>query len=263
MPRIAANVTMLFTELAEEARYAAAAAAGFRGVEMLFPYAHPKETVRGWLDASAMEQVLINMPSGDWQGGERGLACLPDRRGEFQDAIGQAIDYARHLDCPRVHVVAGLVPDEATSRRPYGEAYRENVAYAADALAEAGLEATIEPINGKRDAPGFFLQTTIEGREIIAELDRPNLKLQFDAYHVQIMEGDLVETFRACLPVIGHIQIGNPPGRHEPDCGETNYPYFFEAVDASGYDGWVACEYVPRAGTLEGLGWARPYGIGG
>ncbi len=263
MPKIAANVTMLYTELAEERRYGAAAADGFTGVEILFPYVHAKETIRGWLDETGMAQVLINMPAGDWANGERGLACLPDRKGEFQDAIGQAIDYARHLGCPRVHVVAGRVPDDISSRAPYEDAYRENVAFAADALAEAGLDAMLEPINGKRDAPGFFLQTTVAGRAIIAELGRPNVKLQFDAYHVQIMEGDLVTTFRDCLAVIGHVQIGNPPGRHEPDVGETNYQYFFDAVDESGYDGWVACEYVPRAGTSEGLGWGKPYGIGG
>ena len=263
MPKIAANVTMLYTELPEEERYAAAAADGFKGVEILFPYGHAKETVRAWLDETGMEQVLINMPSGDWAKGERGLTCLPDRKGEFQDGVGEGIEYARHLGCPRVHVVAGTVPDGISSRTPYEDAYRENVAWAADRMADVGLEVMLEPINGKRDAPGFFLQTTVAGQAIIAELDRPNVKLQFDAYHVQIMEGDLVTTFRDCLPVVGHIQIGNPPDRHEPDVGEINYPYFFEAVDASGYAGWVACEYVPRGETSIGLGWARPYGIGG
>jgi hydroxypyruvate isomerase len=263
MPKIAANLTMLFTELPFPERFRAAARCGFTAVEHLFPYQHDMADLKAWLDENGLEQVLINMPAGDWQNGERGLCCLPGREAEFEAGIGQAIEYAKHLDCPRVHVVAGRVPADAKSRAPYEDTYRRNLAWAADRLAEHGLMALVESINGKYDVPGFFVQTTSAVRAILAELGRPNLKLQFDAYHVQIMQGDLVHNFRADLRDIGHIQIGNPPDRHEPDVGEINYPYFFQAIDDSGYDGWVACEYKPKGDTAAGLGWARPYGVGG
>ena len=261
MPKFAANLTMLFNEVPFPERFRAAAEAGFKAVECLFPYVRAKQDLKAWLDAAGLQQVLINMPAGDWRNGERGTCCLPDRRHEFRDGIEQAIDYARFLDCQNVHVVAGVVPDGG-NRRDYEETYARNLRHACDRLAEHGLTALIEPINGKRDAPGFFLQTTVEARQVIQELNRPNLKLQFDAYHVQIMEGDLVATFRDCLAHIGHVQIGNPPDRHEPDDGEINYPYFFAAMDECGYDGWVACEYIPRRETRQGLGWAAAYGIG-
>lgn len=262
MPKIAANLTFLFTELPFPERFQAAAAAGFKGVEYLFPYVYRKEELKDWLAEARLKQVLLNMPAGDWENGERGLCCLPDRKGEFREGVDRAIEYARLLDCSNVHIVAGLAPAEGPERAPYEDAYRENLAHAADRLAAHGLAGLIEPINGKRDVPGFFLQTTRQARAILDELARPNLRLQFDAYHVQIMEGDLVHTFRACLPYVGHIQIANPPDRHEPDTGEIDYRYFLAAVDAAGYDGWVGCEYKPRAGTREGLGWGRPYGIG-
>lgn len=260
MLRIAANLTFLFTEVPFPERFRAAADAGFRGVEYLFPYEYPAADLAEWRRAADVEQVLINMPAGDWANGERGLCCLPDRKGEFRDSIGRAAEYAQALGCSRVHVVAGLAP-AAEGRGPFEDAYRENLAYAADALAGNGITTLIEPINGRYDVPGFFLQTTSQARAIIAELGRPNLKLQFDAYHAQIMEGDLVRQFRTCLPVTGHIQIANPPDRHEPDTGEINYPYFFAAVEAAGYDGWIACEYKPKAGTRAGLGWGRAFGL--
>ncbi len=262
MPRIAANLTMLFTEVPFAERFRQAAAVGFKGVECLFPYEHAKEEIRAWLDAAGLEQVLFNAPSGDWQNGERGLCCLPDRKAEFREAIGRAIEYAGVLGCPRVHVPAGLAPEAGPERAPFEETYRQNLAYAADQFAAHGITTLMEPINGKRDAPGFFLQTTTQARAIIAELGRDNLKLQFDVYHVQIMQGDLVQNFRDSLPDIGHVQIANPPARHEPDDGEINYPYLFQVMDEAGYDGWVSCEYIPRAGTVAGLGWAAAYGIG-
>lgn len=263
MLKIAANLTMLFAERPFPERFRAAAEAGFKGVEFQFPYDHDKADLRRWLDDAGLEQVLINMPAGDWQRGERGTCCLPERKQEFRDGIEKAIDYATALGCPRVHVVAGLVPEGVGNRAAYRATYCENLTHAAGRFAEHGITALIEPINGKRDAPGFFLQTTTEARAIIAELGQPNLKLQFDAYHVQIMQGDLVQSFRDSLPDIGHIQIANPPERHEPDDGEINFPYFLRVVDDSGYDGWVGCEYRPRGDTVEGLAWARPYGIGG
>jgi hydroxypyruvate isomerase len=261
MPRLAANLTFLFNELPFAERFRAAADAGFGGVEYLFPYEHPAPQLREWLDAAGLQQVLLNMPAGDWANGERGLACLPGREAEFRDGVGRAIDYARALDCPRVHVVAGLAPDAGPERRPYEDAYRANLAYAADRFAEAGLAALVEPINVKRDVPGFFMRSTGQARAVMRELARPNIRLQFDAYHVQVSEGDLVHTFRDCLADIGHIQIANPPDRHEPDCGEIDYAYFLGVVDESGYDGWVAGEYKPRGRTVDGLAWGRRWGL--
>ena len=261
MPKFAANLTVLFTEVAFPQRFAAAADAGFKAVECLFPYDHATGEITDWLAAADQEMVLINMPAGDWANGERGLTCLPERKQEYRDGIGRAVEYAQALGCPIVHSVAGLAPDDGPERVPFEDTYRENLAWAADQLAPLGLNLTMEPINGKRDVPGMFLQTTSQARAIIAELGRPNLRLQFDVYHVQIMEGDLVHRFRDCLPDIGHVQIANPPDRREPDEGEINFPYLFEAIDAAGYDGWIGCEYHPRGGTRDGLGWGAAYGL--
>ncbi len=261
MPKLAANLTFLFTELEFPARFAAAAEAGFAGVEYLFPYVREADDLRGWLEAAGLTQALINMPAGDWENGERGLACLPGREGEFEDGIGRAIDYARALNCANVHVVAGLAPPAGEERGAHEETYRRNLALAADRLAEHGLNALIEPINTKRDVPGFFLSTTGQALSIMDELDRPNIRLQFDAYHVQIMEGDVVTRFREALARIGHVQIANPPDRYEPDCGEIDYGYVLRAMDQAGYSGWVGCEYKPRAGTRAGLGWGADWGL--
>ena len=261
MPKFAANLSMLFTELQFSERFAAAAEAGFKGVECLTPYAYEREELADWLGAAELEMVLINMPAGDWSQGERGLTCLPGRQSEYRDGIGQAIEYAQALGCGNIHSVAGLAPGDGPERTAHEDTYRENLAWAADQLAPLGLNLMIEPINGKRDAPGMFLQTTGQARAIMAELGRANLRLQFDVYHVQIMEGDLVHRFADCLPDIGHVQIANPPDRREPDEGEINFPYLFDAMDAAGYDGWTGCEYKPRAGTRAGLGWGKDYGL--
>lgn len=262
MPKFAANLTFLFTEVEFPDRFQAAADAGFRGVEYLFPYVRSKEDLAAWLQGAGLTQALINMPAGDWDNGERGLACLPGRESEFQDGIGRAIEYAQALDCRNIHAVAGLAPADGPERAAYEDTYRKNLGWAADQLAPHGLNLLIEPINGKRDVPGFFLQNSTQARAIIAEVEKANLRLQFDVYHVQIMEGDLSHRFRDCLPDIGHIQIANPPDRFEPDAGEINYAYLFKIMDDAGYDGWVGCEYRPRAGTREGLGWGRDYGLG-
>lgn len=261
MPKLAANLSFLFTELEFPERFAAAAEAGFRGVEYLFPYVRTAADLRDWLNAAGLQQVLLNMPAGDWENGERGLTCLPGREGEFEDGIGRAIDYARLLECRNVHVVAGLAPADPAERRTHEETYRRNLAKAADALKAEGMNALIEPINTKRDVPGFFLSTSGQALAIMEELGRDNIRLQFDAYHVQIMEGDVVTRFRESLDAIGHVQIANPPDRHEPDCGELDYGYVLRAMDAAGYEGWVGCEYKPRAGTRAGLGWGRDWGL--
>jgi 2-dehydrotetronate isomerase len=261
MPKFAANLTMLFTEMEFPARFAAAAEAGFKGVESLFPYVRGTGELSDCLGAADLELVLINMPAGDWEGGERGLTCLPDRRQEYRDGIGRAIEYAQALGCPNIHSVAGLAPEGGAERAAFEDTYRENLAWAADQLAPLGLNLMIEPINGKRDVPGMFLQTTSQARGIMAELGKPNLRLQFDVYHVQIMEGDLVRRFEDCLPDIGHVQIANPPDRRGPDEGEINFPYLFDAIDVAGYGGWIGCEYKPRAGTRAGLGWGADYGL--
>ena len=261
MPKFAANLAMMFNEHDYPYRFAAAAAAGFRGVESLYPYAESIENTQDWLLDNALELVLINTPAGDWTKGERGLTCLPGRQGEYRDSIAEAIEYAVALGCSNIHSVAGLAPALGPERTPYEDTFRENLSWALEQMAPSNLNLMIEPINGKRDVPGMFLQTTTQARGIIAELGKPNLRLQFDVYHVQIMEGDLTHRFEDCLPDIGHVQIANPPDRREPDEGEINYPYLFKAIDASGYDGWIGCEYVPRADTRSGLGWGSAYGL--
>lgn len=262
MPKFAANLTMLFNEVEFPNRFRAAADCGFKAVEYLFPYARTKEELAAWQAEHDLSLALINMPGGDWEGGERGLTCLPGRTGEFEDAIGQAIDYAIALNCPLIHAVAGLAPQSGCERAPFEDTYRRNLAYAADAAAAKGVTITVEPINGRRDLPGFFLQTSAQAMDILEDIEHPNLRLQFDAYHVQIMEGDLSHRLRTCLPRISHIQIANPPDRREPDVGEINYPYFFAELDALGYEGYVGCEYKPKAGTAAGLGWGAAYGLG-
>ncbi len=257
MPKFAANLSMMFTEVDFLDRFAAASAAGFKGVEFLFPYAFPKEDLAEKLASNGLEQVLFNMPPGNWDAGERGLACLPDRVGEFQDGVGTAIEYAKALNCPRVHAMAGLKPagaDEAKLR----ETYVSNLKFAAAETAKAGLMLVIEAINF-RDMPGFYLNYSAQGLEIIAEVGASNLKFQYDIYHMQRMEGELANTIKANVGQIGHMQLADTPGRHEPGTGEINYPFLFEAIDEAGYDGWIGCEYVPAAGTEAGLGWFAPY----
>jgi hydroxypyruvate isomerase len=259
MPKFAANLSMMFQEHAFLDRFAAAAGCGFRGVEYLFPYEWPAAEIRRALDDAKLEQVLFNLPPGDWAGGERGMAALPGREKEFAASVDQAIEYARELGCHRLHAMAGIV--HAGIGREEAEAtYIANLRHAADVAAKHGITVLAEPIN-TRDMPGYFLNTSTMVRKILAAVSRPNLKLQFDIYHTQIMEGDLSERLRQNLEVIGHIQIAGSPGRHEPDVGEINYPYLFRLIDDVGYGGWVGCEYRPRASTVAGLGWAREYGI--
>jgi len=255
MPRFAANLSMMYNEVPFLERFAACAADGFAAVEFLFPYAHPARQIRDELDRHGLQQVLFNAPPGDFEAGERGIASLPGRQEEFREGIDRAIEYAKALDCPRVHVMAGLVRRES-ERVAQREIYVENLAWAAKRLGEAGLMTLIEPIN-TRDIPGFLLNTQADAHAIVERIGAANLKVQMDLYHCQIVEGDLATRIRKYLTGVGHIQIAGVPQRHEPDLGEVNYPYLFALLDELGYDGWIGCEYRPRAGTSAGLGWLR------
>jgi hydroxypyruvate isomerase len=260
MPKFAANLSMLFSEHDFIDRFAAAAAAGFSGVEYLFPYAYEAEALRKVLDENSLTQVLFNLFPGDWDAGERGLAALPGREAEFRDSVAQAIHYAEVLDCPRLHAMAGLIP-EGADVDTYLETYVANLSYAAEELAKVDKTLLIEPIN-QRDIPGFFLNRQDVAREVLTQVGAANLKVQFDVYHCQIVQGDLTCALEAQFPHIGHIQIAGVPDRHEPDVGEVNYPWLFERLDVLGYDGWVGCEYRPCGTTLDGLAWGRKWGLG-
>jgi hydroxypyruvate isomerase len=249
MPKFAANLSFMFTELPFLDRFEAAAKAGFTGVEYLFPYEWPAEELKARLEANGLQQVLFNLPPGDWAKGERGLAGLPGREADFSAALDQALTYARALSCPRVHAMAGLRHQGAVRAT-----YVANLKIAARRAADAGVEILIEPIN-QRDIPGFLLSTTAEARAVIHEVGAPNLGLQFDIYHRAVQEGDVATALCEFAPLIRHMQIASPPDRGEPDDGELNYRFLFRSIDALGFDGWLGCEYRPRRGTLAGLGW--------
>jgi hydroxypyruvate isomerase len=257
MPRFDANLSMLFTEVEFLERFAAAATAGFRGVEFLFPYAYEKQRLRDVAGASGVEVVAFNMPPGDWDAGDRGLACDPRRRGEFQDGVGVAIEYAQALSCRRLHGMAGLRPRDMDEEQVH-DAYAANMAFAARALEERGITLLVEAIN-PRDMPGFFVQTSRQALALMDEIGAPNVRLQADLYHLQIVEGDLSHTLETQRDRIGHVQIADTPGRHEPSTGEIHYPFLFGHLDRIGYDGWIGCEYRPLTTTAAGLGWLRPY----
>ena len=266
MPRFAANLTMLYNEHAFLDRFAAAAADGFQAVEYLFPYAFEAGEIARRLADHGLQQVLFNAPPGDWDAGDRGIACLPGREAEFRDGFARALDYAEALGCPRVHVMAGLAPQGA-DRALLQATYESNIAWAAERAAAAGRNVLIEPIN-LRDMPGYFLNRQDEAHRIVQAIGAPNLQVQFDLYHCQIVEGDVAMKLRQYLPTgrVGHLQIAGVPMRHEPDRGEVNYPYLFDVIDevsaACGWQGWVGCEYRPArgavpGGTSGGLNWLR------
>ncbi len=264
MPRFAANLSMLYNELDFLDRFDAAAADGFTAVEYLFPYAWTPEQLASRLQTNGLQQVLSNAPPGDWDGGERGLACLPGREAEFAEGVTQALRYAQALHCPRVHVMAGKVP-EGVSPEQARATYVTNLRAAAPRAAAVGVKLLIEPIN-QRDMPGFFLSWQAQAHELIAEIGADNVQVQMDLYHAQIMEGDLAMKLRQYLPTgrVGHLQIAGVPERHEPDVGEIHHPYLFALIDELGFDGWIGCEYRPRRGavprgTSDGLGWVRPW----
>ncbi|MBD3897819.1 hydroxypyruvate isomerase family protein [Halomonas sp. ML-15] len=259
MIRLAANLSMLFNEHDFLDRFAAAAQAGFRGVEYLFPYDHAPETLRELLDEHGLEQVLFNLAPGDWQAGERGLASLPGREAEFRDSVVEALHYAEVLGCPRVHAMAGLLPANA-DRAAHHACYIDNLRFAAREAAKVGREVLIEPIN-TRDMPGFFLSRQAQAMAVLEEVGEPNLRLQFDLYHCQIMDGDLIRHLERQFAAVGHVQIAGVPERHEPNLGEVHYPAMFERLEALGYGGWIGCEYRPAGDTRQGLGWGREYGL--
>ena len=269
MPRFAANLSMMYAGLPFLDRFAAAAQDGFKAVEFLFPYAWPAEEIAGRLQANALELVLFNAPPGGtdadsiakaWDAGVRGAASLPGREDEFRRGVGLALDYQKLLKSPRIHLMAGLVStgaDTAAMRATY----IANLRWAAAAAAEQGVDVLIEPIN-TRDIPGFFLNRQDQAHAVIQEVGAPNLKVQMDLYHCQIVEGDVATKIRQYIPTarVGHIQIAGVPERHEPDIGEVNYPYLFKLLDEVGYAGWIGCEYRPLrggepGGTSAGLGW--------
>jgi len=242
-------------------RFEAAARAGFKGVEFHFPYQWPAAQLAERLHDHGLKQVQINAPPGDWDGGDRGLAAMPGRVGEFRDSIGQAIEYADALDCGLIHVMAG-VPGEPTDREKAREILTENLILAAELCDEKGIKVLIEALN-PQDVPGYMIANTMEARTVIDDAGHGNLFLQYDLYHAAMNGEDLLAGVADNLDVIGHIQVAGVPGRHEPDgkC-DIDCRALFDAIDGLGYDGWIGCEYKPRAGTVEGLGWAKDYGIG-
>ncbi|OFW23262.1 MAG: hydroxypyruvate isomerase [Acidobacteria bacterium RIFCSPLOWO2_02_FULL_65_29] len=255
MPRFAANLTMMFNEVGFIDRFAAAAKAGFAGVEYLFPYDDDVTVLKQALDDSRLTQVLHNLPAGNWQSGERGIACHPDRTKEFDEGVERAVTYATALGCTQVNCLAGIVPAGAHPS-DVRATFVGNLKRAAARLKSAGIRLLIEPIN-TRDIPNFFLSRTAQAIEIIEAVGSDNLFLQYDVYHMQIMEGDLSRTIERHLPLIAHMQIADPPARHEPGTGEINFSYLFKQIDKFGYAGWIGCEYKPAGRTEDGLGWMR------
>lgn len=255
MPRFAANLSFLFNEVPFLDRFEAAAKAGFKAVEFLFPYENTPDEISSRLRANGLTMALFNVPPGDWTKGERGMAALPGREKDFEAAVATALRYAEATGCRRIHAMPGLRHHGADRRT-----YVANLRRAARMAAASDVDVIIEPIN-TRDIPGFFLNTTAEARAVIYEVGEANLGLQFDLYHRQIQEGDTATAIAEFGHLARHYQIASPPDRGEPDDGEMNYRYLFKLIDASGFDGYVGCEYKPRKGTLEGLGWAKTCGV--
>jgi hydroxypyruvate isomerase len=248
---------MMFTEVPFLDRFALAAKAGFTAVEFLFPYEHRPAEIAARLKNSGLQQVLFNAPPGDWAQGERGVAALPGRQREFREGIARALEYATVLSCPQLHVMAGLKP-EGVPQDTLLATYAANLAWCAEECGKAGVKPVIEPIN-HRDIPGFFLNTTDEAASVIEAVGPERLGLQFDLYHCQVTEGDLVPRVEKHLALTAHMQVADTPGRHEPGTGEVNWPFVFRRVDELGFKGWIGCEYRPAGTTEDGLGWFAPY----
>lgn len=255
MPKFSANLSMMFTELPFLERFEAAARAGFAAVEYVSPYEASKQDVAARLRDNNLTQALFNLPPGDWGKGERGIGCHSDRIAEFKEGVGKAIEYADALNCKTINCLAGIRPSSQSRTHAY-ETLVSNLAYAAAELQKAHMLLVVEPINAY-DIPGFLLNSSADGLSIMDAVKSDNLRLQYDFYHMQRTEGELAATVQRLLPRIGHIQIADNPGRHEPGTGELNYPFLFRHLDNIGYAGWVGCEYKPKAGTVEGLGWMK------
>ncbi len=259
MPRLAANLSMMFNEVPFLDRFAAARRAGFEGVEFLFPYDFKASELKSRLSGEGLTQALFNMPPGDWANGERGMASIPGRQAEFRESVKRALDYATALDCRLVHCMAGIPPADV----PHTTAtavYAANLAWAAEQAHPAGVRLAIEPIN-HRDMPGYFLNTQAQGAAIVEAIGRDRLGLQFDVYHVQITEGDITKRMEKFMPVIAHMQIADVPARNEPGTGEIGWRYVFKRMDELGYQGWVGCEYRPAGDTVAGLAWREEFGV--
>lgn len=257
MPKFSANLSWMFTETDFLSRFELAAKVGFRAVECMFPYDWPKEAIAEKLERYGLELVLYNLPAGDWAGGERGIACLPERVSEFQEGVRIAIEYAKTLKCPRLNCLAGQVPGDV-SRHKVRQTFLGNLRFAADALQKEGIRLMVEPLNDQQ-VPGFYLTHTRDAIDLMKELNHPNLWLQYDIYHMQIMEGNLTRTISGNVARIGHMQLADNPGRHEPGTGEINFTNLFRSIDEAGYNGWIGCEYTPAGITEDGLGWVKPY----
>lgn len=257
MVQFAANLTMMFKEVPFLERFGRAADCGFKAVEFLFPYDYPAAEIKALLDRHHLSLALFNMFAGDWAGGERGFAARPAKVAEFRKSVAQALDYARVLGAKKIHTMSGITADEP-DRAACEAVWIENLRYAADLAAKDGILLLIEPLN-TRDMPGYFVSHQDEALALIARLDRPNVKLQFDTYHAQIMDGDITRRLQRLAGQFGHVQIASVPDRHEPDEGELDYGHVFSVLEHTGYDGWIGCEYNPRRDTEAGLGWLRPY----
>jgi hydroxypyruvate isomerase len=260
MPKFAANLSMMFPELEPAERFAAARDAGFKAVEYLRPYEFPLADIKRWLTDAGLELILLNSPLGNVEAGDRGLGVLPGREADFREGLELTLEYASGLGAGMVHLMAGVVPS-GMSAAECEAVFVQNLRYATKIAAQRGVKLLLEPLNA-RDVPGYLHSTSAQARRIIETVGSNNLFLQYDLYHMQIMEGDLVEGIRRNLDVIGHIQFSSVPSRNEPQHGEVNMPYVFEQIDAMGYEGWLGAEYRPKGGTLEGLSWAKPYGLG-
>lgn len=259
MPRFAANLSMMFNEVPFLERFDAAGKAGFDAAEFLFPYEHPAAEIRKRLDAAGLQQVLFNMPPGDWAAGERGMACLPGRGQEFRDGVKRALDYAGALGCGLVHCMAGIVPP-GLAHGTAAALYVANLAWAAEQAAGQSVKIVIEPIN-HRDMPGYFLNTMAQGAEIVDAFGFDRVGLQFDVYHCQITEGDITKRMESLLPTIAHMQIADVPGRHEPGTGEIGWAYVLDRIDSLGFNGCVGCEYRPIGDTVNGLAWRQRFSV--
>jgi hydroxypyruvate isomerase len=257
MLKFCANLSLLFGDVGFPDRFDRAAGAGFRAVEFQFPYAHGKDELAERARRAGVEVVLFNLPAGNWEKGDRGIACVPSRVSEFRDGVGRAIEYAKALGCTRLNCLSGIGPARVPSEM-LRETFISNLRFAAGELEREGITLLIEPVN-TRTAPGFYLRNSGQAFALIDEAAVANAKLQYDVFHMQIMEGDLAKTIEANIARIGHIQIADVPDRREPGTGEINYPFLFDWIDRIGYQGWIGCEYVPAGRTEEGLGWLRPY----